>query len=42
MRDEQERTLSRKDDRAYEAPAVADLGAVDDFTQGDQSSINDS
>jgi hypothetical protein len=31
-----------RDDRAYEAPTVTDLGAVDKFSQGDtRGSIDD-
>jgi hypothetical protein len=39
MPDEQERNLDRG--RAYEAPAVTDLGTIDRFTQGDQDSVID-
>jgi hypothetical protein len=42
MPEKQERQPRPHDDRAYEAPTITDLGAVDEFSQGDSNvSIDD-
>lgn len=36
MRKPQQPEPNRDDERAYEAPAVSEVGTVDEFTQGDR------